>query len=222
MVGLAERIAAWQTKALREAKQAPGWTAPDEAFEAACRDFLFAILGLEDAAPDSDEFVATLAAFVERIAPAGALGGLTQCLLRMTVPGVPDLYQGCEWCDFSLVDPDNRAPVDYAARGAAPDEQAALSALMAHWRDGRIKQAVIQRALMLRREKAALFAGGDYLQLTVKGALAGQVIAFARRLHGDWVVALASCTRRSGCRWAVRCGLRPRPGRTRLSCCRPD
>ncbi len=192
LAAFAERIAAWQTKALREAKQITGWTAPDEARESACRSFLMAILGLENAAPASAEFVATLAGFVERIAPAGALGGLSQCLLRMAVPGVPDLYQGCEWWDFSLVDPDNRAPVDYAARQSALAQEVPVSELLSRWRDGRIKQAVIRRALGLRGEKPALFAGGDYLPLTIEGPLAGHAIAFARCLQGDWVLAVAS------------------------------
>jgi (1->4)-alpha-D-glucan 1-alpha-D-glucosylmutase len=103
----AERLAAWQQKALREAKLFSDWAAVDEAYEDAARRFTLALIA-EGALPD---LLQEIAAFVRRIAPAGALNGLAQCLLRLTVPGVPDLYQGTEFWDFSLVDPDNRRPV---------------------------------------------------------------------------------------------------------------
>ena len=110
-----ERVAAWQTKALREAKRHSGWAVPDEAYEQACQDFLTATLDAERPA----QVVADLHGFVQRIAAAGAVGSLGQVLLRTTCPGVPDLYQGTECWDFSLVDPDNRRPVDFSARQAA-------------------------------------------------------------------------------------------------------
>ncbi|HET6220565.1 MAG TPA: malto-oligosyltrehalose synthase, partial [Dongiaceae bacterium] len=98
----AERLVAWQQKALREAKLASDWAAIDETYEAAARDFTVALVA-EAALPD---VLHQIAGLVQRIAPAGALNGLAQCLLRMTVPGVPDLYQGAELWDLSLVDPD--------------------------------------------------------------------------------------------------------------------
>ena len=112
---LRERVAGWQEKALREAKRRTGWAVPDEAYEQACQDFLAAVLDAER----PTRVVHEIAAFVGRIAAAGAMNGLSQTLLRMTCPGVPDLYQGTEYWDFSLVDPDNRRPVDFAAREAA-------------------------------------------------------------------------------------------------------
>src|SRR5262249_20091132 len=118
-VSFAERVAAWQQKALREAKLHTDWMAVDEAYEQAAFGVVVGLL-VEKALPDVlDEIFA----LVTRLAPVGAVNGLAQCLLRMTVPGVPDLYQGTEFWDFSLVDPDNRRPVDFAKRRAALGER---------------------------------------------------------------------------------------------------
>ena len=112
----AKRIWQWQQKALREAKLQSSWSAPNEAYENAAQ-----ALHSNDllTGEDGELLRAALAKTVNSIAAAGALNGLAQTLLRMTVPGVPDLYQGNEFWDFSLVDPDNRRPVDYAAREQA-------------------------------------------------------------------------------------------------------
>src|SRR5262249_39452424 len=142
----ADRLLVWQQKALREAKLSSDWSAVNEAYEAASGRFVQALLA-EGAEPG---LLAEIAAFVDRIAAAGAVNGLGQCLLRLTVPGVPDLYQGCELWDFSLVDPDNRRPVDFAKRSAALDD-ADLEVLAGSWRDGRLKQALIARLLAMRR-----------------------------------------------------------------------
>jgi (1->4)-alpha-D-glucan 1-alpha-D-glucosylmutase len=98
------------------------------------------------------------------------------------MPGVPDLYQGCEFWDLSLVDPDNRRPVDYAARRRALAKETPVEALLARWRDGRVKQFVIARTLAFRRARPDLFSRGEYLPL-----MAGteRVVAFARRLGED-------------------------------------
>ena len=101
---------------------------------------------------DADGFAAEAAEFARRIGPAGAVNGLAQTLLKLTVPGVPDFYQGTEFWDQSLVDPDNRRPVDFARRIDALEADETPVALAAQWRDGRVKQAVIRRALALRRE----------------------------------------------------------------------
>jgi malto-oligosyltrehalose synthase len=176
----AERLARWQEKALREAKLATDWAEPNAAYETAARDLLTALIE-KDAAP---ELLADVVAFAQRISAAGAVNGLAQTLLKLTVPGVPDIYQGTEFWDFSLVDPDNRRPVDFAARAAALDA-APLADPATHWRDGRIKQTVIARTLALRREKPALFADGSYEPIAVRGEHADRVIAFARRLGGE-------------------------------------
>jgi (1->4)-alpha-D-glucan 1-alpha-D-glucosylmutase len=182
----AGRLAAWQQKALREAKLASDWAAIDEAYEAAARQFTLALVA-EAALP---ALLAAIEALVRRIAPAGALGGLAQGLLRMTVPGVPDLYQGCERWDLSLVDPDNRRPVDWAARRRGLSAQP-VGELAATWRDGRIKQALIARVLGLRRRLSPLFETGDYRPVAVEGPLADAMIAFVRRTPRSWALVVA-------------------------------
>lgn len=176
IAAFAERVAAWQEKALREAKQHSSWMLPQADYEAACRAFLTGLL--RD--PPGRSFVAELAAFVEAITPAATANSLTQTLLRLTSPGIPDLYQGCEGADFSLVDPDNRRAVDMAAR---------RDSLHHPWPAGGEagpqtlsgKQALIRLALQLRRQHPDLFCGGDYLPLEVLGPLQRHVIAFARQ-----------------------------------------
>jgi (1->4)-alpha-D-glucan 1-alpha-D-glucosylmutase len=179
----AERLAAWQQKALREAKLASDWAAIDESYESAAHRFTLALVA-EAALPG---LLDEIAALVRRIAPAGAVNGLAQCLLRLTVPGVPDLYQGTEFWDFSLVDPDNRRPVDFATRVAALGESD-FAALAACWRDGRIKQALIARLLALRRRAPALFAEGSYSPVPVEDPRAASIVCFVRR-HGEhWLL----------------------------------
>jgi (1->4)-alpha-D-glucan 1-alpha-D-glucosylmutase len=182
----AERLVAWQQKALREAKLASDWAAIDETYEAAARDFTTALVA-DAALPD---LLRQIAGLVQRIAPAGALNGLAQCLLRMTVPGVPDLYQGAELWDQSLVDPDNRRPVDWARRAAGPPS-GPLVELAARWRDGRVKQALIARALGVRQRLSPLFETGDYRPVRVEGALADAMIAFVRRRPESWALVVA-------------------------------
>lgn len=181
----AARIAGWQRKALREAKRRSRWTSPNEPYEDVCEAFLRRLLGGE-----APEFVASLHAFVERIAPAATLSSLSQTLLRLTTPGVPDLYQGTEFWDFSLVDPDNRRPVDFDARARGLESGEALPDLLAHWRDGRVKQRLIAGVLALRRRAPELFSRGGYRPLEVRGAQAGHVLAFARE-HGDHALVVA-------------------------------
>jgi (1->4)-alpha-D-glucan 1-alpha-D-glucosylmutase len=185
----AERVAAWHVKAIREAKLVSEWAAPNEAYEAACRDFLFATL---DAARPA-RLVEDIAGFAQRLAPAGAINGLAQTVLRMTAPGVPDLYQGADLWDFSLVDPDNRREVDYDRRRALLARNQEPASLLAEWRDGAVKQAVIARTLALRAARPDLFATGQYQPVRVEGPAAEHVIAFARL--GDGAAALVAVTR---------------------------
>jgi (1->4)-alpha-D-glucan 1-alpha-D-glucosylmutase len=179
----ADRIAAWQVKSLREAKLVSEWAAPDEAYESACRDFLAGTL--DPARP----VLAEIIAFAERLGPPGAVNGLAQTLLRLTAPGVPDLYQGTEFWDQSLVDPDNRRPVDFAARQAALKTGDAPAALLASWQSGAVKQAIIARALDLRRRRPAPFARGAYIKLEATGPASAHVLAFARRSRGHTIIA---------------------------------
>jgi (1->4)-alpha-D-glucan 1-alpha-D-glucosylmutase len=175
----AERIASWQQKALREAKRYTAWVAPNEAYESACRDFIFQILDPMRVSRLAGE----IAGFALRLAQAGMVNSLGQTLLRLTIPGVPDLYQGTERWDFSLVDPDNRRPVDYALRRTALETAPADRMPCGDWGSGQVKQAVIARALALRRRLPALFAAGSYVPLTAAGPAADHVVAFAREQH---------------------------------------
>lgn len=114
------------------------------------------------------------------IAPAGALNGLAQTLLRLTAPGVPDLFQGTEFWDFSLVDPDNRRPVDFAARAAALAQGDSAAQLLQNWRDGRIKQRLIACLLNHRQAAPDLFIHGEYQPLTTSGEYARHCLAYMR------------------------------------------
>ena len=162
--GFADRLKAWQQKALREGKLRSSWEAPDEAYEAAAA-------ALVDSYLSDDRFIAEATAFVADIAPAAEANTLVQTLLRYTVPGVPDLYQGTELADLSLVDPDNRRPVDYAARAALFDADAAPA-----------KFDLIADLLALRRDHPALFADGDYRPVAVEGS--DRILAFTRSIDG--------------------------------------
>ena len=183
-----ERIGKWLEKALREAKLRTSWTDPNSDYESACQQYLRALL-LNDECRGLRQEIADAAA---ELAPAGALNSLTQTLLRMTTPGVPDLYQGTDYWDFSLVDPDNRQPVDFARRQATFNPQAQPDELLANWKDGRIKQWLIARCLNLRSTLPALFSEGSYLPLKVEGSHADRVIAFARERDGTWLIVIAA------------------------------
>lgn len=175
----AQRLEGWQQKALREAKLETDWGDPNAAYETAARALLHRLV-VEDAAA---ALRAEIFAFVQEIAPAGAINGLAQTLLRLSVPGVPDLYQGTELWDLSLVDPDNRRPVDFALR-----QKMLGTETPATWRDGALKQALIVRALALRAAMPDLFADGSYEPVAVDGRLANRIVAFLRRHGSDAVL----------------------------------
>lgn len=175
----AARIGAWQQKALREAKLRSSWAAPDEAYEAAAQAALDRLIDPRHSA----DLLTDLAGFVARLRPAGEANGLVQTLLRNTVPGVPDLYQGCEFADLSLVDPDNRSPVDYATRAAMLARPGG--------RYDAAKQALIARLLAARRARPELWAEGNYAPLAATGARRGHVLAFVRRRGDAWFAAAA-------------------------------
>jgi (1->4)-alpha-D-glucan 1-alpha-D-glucosylmutase len=113
------------------------------------------------------------------------LTGLARTALKCTLPGLPDLYQGTEFWDFSYVDPDNRSPVDYAARAAGLEGDAAVSDLLAEWRDGRVKQRLLARLLADRAEAPSLYAEGDYRPLAAEGGRARHLAAFLRSSGED-------------------------------------
>lgn len=176
-----ERIKAFALKAAREGKQETSWLNPHQAYEAGLSTFIERIL---DPAKSS-EFLSAVETLARRGALLGALNSLSQITLKATMPGVPDFYQGTEFWDLSLVDPDNRRPVDFAARAAllpalqAPD----WDRLVQNWPNGHLKMAWTRHLLRLRTELADVFTDGDYQPLEVTGPHRDHVIAFARR-HG--------------------------------------
>ena len=186
---LTERLQAYAVKAAREAKQETSWLNPHEGYETALCTFMERILDRSI----SSEFLESLEAFAPRIALLGALNSLSQITLKAMLPGVPDFYQGTEFWDFSLVDPDNRRPVDFAERAAVLDgiEQPDWQALARDWPNGHIKLAWTRHLLRLRNELADVFAHGDYEPLDVSGPHRDHVIAFARR-RGRHVVIVAA------------------------------
>lgn len=188
MKAFKERIQAWRRKSLSEAKENSSWTSPDHIYEAINSEFIEAALD-----PDhSPAFLERLSSFVNEIAAAGAANGLVQVTLRCTVPGVPDIYQGAEFWDLSLVDPDNRRPVDYKSRSAALGAAPTVDQVVANWRDGRSKLMLLQQLLQLRAREAELFARGDYAPLPVEGPRKDHVVAFARTLGSSCTLVLAA------------------------------
>ena len=182
--GYHQRLWQWQQKALREAKLQSSWSAPNEAYEQGVEAFLTRLLLTEEGRP----LRSAINNAAQAIAPAGALNGLAQTLLRLTVPGVPDLYQGDEFWDFSLVDPDNRRPVDFTARQQALNTPPDIGELLFNWRDGRIKQALIAHVLALRKAHPQVFRSGRYTALEVVGQHAERVVAFCREHQGKRVL----------------------------------
>lgn len=174
-----QRIQDYMVKALHEAKVNSSWLEPNAAWDEAVREFIAALLS----AGGRNRFPPSLAPFAERLAQIGMVNSLTQTVLKLTCPGVPDFYQGSELWDFSLVDPDNRRPVDYALRQRQLENVAHADPreLLENWRDGRIKMFVIHRLLALRRAHAEIFSSGTYEPVATDGPFADKLIAFQRR-----------------------------------------
>jgi (1->4)-alpha-D-glucan 1-alpha-D-glucosylmutase len=180
MQTFAQRIKDWLLKAEREAKLHTHWIAPDQDYETACNTLVDDMLLSEEyVVPRRD-----LREAAHKLDAAGALNGLAAVALHFTAPGVPDLYQGAEYWDQSLVDPDNRRAVDYHARAETLDQTQDPRALLQHYRNGAIKQHLIYRLLQLRKAFTELFASGTYLPMQVTGPQQQHVLAFVRR-HGS-------------------------------------
>ncbi len=183
------RIQAYALKAVREAKQETSWLNPQAHYEDGLKTFVARIL--DDAI--SGEFLDSLSALARRVALLGALNSLSQLTLKATLPGVPDFYQGTEFWDLSLVDPDNRRPVDFAMRA---DALSALHApdwekLVQSWPDGRLKLAWTAHLLKMRNDLAEVFTNGDYQPLEVSGPHRDHIIAFARRRGRNAAIVVA-------------------------------
>jgi (1->4)-alpha-D-glucan 1-alpha-D-glucosylmutase len=196
---LRQRIQAYMRKAAREAKNETNWTCPEAAYEEALEKYVDAVL--RPGAPNP--FVEELQQFAGRIAPFGFFNSLSQLAWKFTAPGVPDVYQGCERWNFSLVDPDNRRPVDFAALAAGLRELGTLyqagwptpaqwDDLLAHLHDGRIKQLATWRLLQLRRARPELFRLGSYLPLNAEGPAADHAVAYARLLGDEAVLVVGT------------------------------
>ena len=174
----ADRLVEYLRKAGREAKERTFWTAPNEAFEQGVEQFVRGSLD----PTRSGEFLREVQGFVGEIARAGVVTSLAQLLIKLTSPGVPDIYQGTEFWDLSLVDPDNRRPVDYPARRQELDDGTSLRERLGHFDDGRVKLGLLQRVLRLREREPALFLEGSYLPLAIKGPAARHALAYGRQL----------------------------------------
>ncbi len=192
-----ERLKGYLIKAAREAMVHTRWVSPQVEHENALLAFVEGIL---DEAGNR-EFLEDFRQMESRLAYFGALNSLSQVLLKIAAPGVPDFYQGTELWDFSLVDPDNRRQVDFAKRVRFLKELkqqekkgrgALASRLLSNWQDGRLKLYLIYRALNWRQTRPELFRQGDYLPLTARGDRQNHVVALARRQERDWVLAVAA------------------------------
>lgn len=187
---LLERLQAYALKAAREGKQETSWLNPNEAYEKGLSVFIERILDRGR----SPEFLQSLETMAKRIALLGALNSLSQITLKATMPGVPDFYQGTEFWDLSMVDPDNRRPVDFEVREAVlrgvetPD----WAPLVQNWPDGHIKLAWTRQLLKRRHELAAVFTEGSYEPLEVTGKHRDHIIAFARRRGRDAAIVIVS------------------------------
>ena len=186
-----KRVQSYMDKAVKEAKVHTSWMNVNEEHDRALSEFLATIL------TKGTEFVADLAKFQARIARAGMLNSLSQTILKIAAPGVPDFYQGTELWALNLVDPDNRRPVDYARRcamltkireAARRDPLATARHLLKDMSSGAIKMYLINRAMEFRRENPELFMRGDYIPLNVTGPRANHVVAFARAHNGKRVI----------------------------------
>ena len=190
-----DRIERYMIKAAREAKAQTSWISPNEDYENALAEFVRGTL----ARVQPNLFLDELRARAEPIAWFGALNSLTMALLKFTSPGVPDLYQGSEIMDLSLVDPDNRRPVDFALRarlleeisGDCADSAARARTLAQSPHDGRAKLHIGARLLALRRELPDLFREGSYVPLDCRGAQAAHVLTYARQHEGRTLVVIA-------------------------------
>jgi (1->4)-alpha-D-glucan 1-alpha-D-glucosylmutase len=176
---LAERVGSYMIKAVREGKEASSWSNPNSAYEAALGRFVTTVLD----ASRPNAFLADFHTFIEPLMRLAAIASLAQLAIKLTAPGVSDIYQGAELWDFGLVDPDNRRPPDWQQRRTllAAIGNAEPSSLLNEWQDGREKLFIASRLLRLRQEHPALFAEGDYQPLYGEGGRSNdQLCAFAR------------------------------------------
>ncbi len=188
---LEDRFLDFVEKALREAKLRTDWVDNNDPFEKAMLDYARHLLS-----PDNQVFLQDFVSSLQPFIRAGLVNSLTQTAIKLTAPGVPDIYQGSEALNFSLVDPDNRREPDFATlTQQLPEDDHPVIVTEESWQSGFLKQQVIAKTLRLRQQKPALFRYGDYLPLTVTGERADHVIAYARvstRIRGgDALIVIA-------------------------------
>ncbi len=182
---LSDRLVAFMTKALREAKRQTSWTDQNEPYEQAVENYVRAVF-----APAHRSFLREVRAGIAAIEPAGMVNSLAQLALKLTLPGVPDIYQGCELLDYSMVDPDNRRPVDFELRAKLLEEvrQMPAAEAMERWREGLPKLWLLERLLRLRRAHPDLFCDGDYKPVEIVGDEDLHALAFTRSRKGKCLV----------------------------------
>ena len=193
------RVQAYMLKAVREAKVHTSWNNPNVEYEAALERFIAQLLDRSTGRPFLRDFLQ----FQMRIAPLGMLNSLAQTALKLTCPGVPDIYQGTEWWDFSFVDPDNRRPVDFEERlalfnrlagmpGEDNDRSDLVTALRESWHDGAIKLFLVRELIALRNRVPRIFTVGNYHPLDVSGPQSERVFAFTRSYEGKTITTVVT------------------------------
>ncbi|MCG0995820.1 malto-oligosyltrehalose synthase [Acetobacter indonesiensis] len=181
---LEKRVSEWQIKAIREAKRHGTWADPDANYEKSCLNFLHGIL-------EEKNFLSSFSSFFDKIAPIAAINSLTQIILKLTAPGVPDIYQGTEKWDFSLVDPDNRRPVDYEDRKSTLLIDENFEQTAQHWQDGNIKQFLIKTLLNIRKEHTNLFKKSSYVPIQNINQNEIKLISYLRKNEKQEILILA-------------------------------
>ncbi|RZM19691.1 MAG: malto-oligosyltrehalose synthase, partial [Pedobacter sp.] len=184
----ASRMDDFLEKAVREAKKRSDWASPDEDYEEALKALCRAML------QQDGKTYKKLRSFIISIQDYAILNSLAQLVVKCTAPGVPDFYQGSEDWNLSLVDPDNRLPVDFESKISILDslnESFTVSSLWAERLNGKIKTCLSYRLLNIRKKYAQLFSDGKYIPLETKGKYAKQLFAFARQLGDDWIITVS-------------------------------
>ncbi len=187
-----DRMSDYMIKATREAKVNTSWVNVNEPYEDALKQFIRNVLNRHK----SSRFLDDISDFARLVMMRGANNSLGQILMKLTAPGIPDFYQGCELWAFNLVDPDNRRPVDYEHRArileeviARQNDPAYLTELMDNWRDGRIKMMVTHRGLAFRRAYSTLYSSGTYVPLSADGDRSDQLLIYAQYSEGEpWAI----------------------------------
>jgi len=187
-----KRMTEYIIKAVREAKIHTTWIKPDNDYEELCINFIQELLKRDE----KNKFLGPFLSFQKKIAMDGVINSLSQTMLKMTCPGIPDFYQGTELWDLTLVDPDNRQPIDYQHRIGllqeirSKEDPDFIKEILSNKQDGRVKLFLISKVLEIRKQYEDLFLRGDYIPLAIEGELNKYVIAFARKYGQAWSITI--------------------------------